>query len=207
MRYTWPKFKLCRREWINLFWTEKYDVKKRRKLPWQHWANMPRLSEYGKLLRNKQVFKRIYALSEKQFKRIVMDLASKYAKNKWLWHDKAVVQFLERRLDSIVLKAWLAKTIMQARQMVVHGHFLLNWKKHNVPSYFVVPGDVIEVKEKLKSSSAYTNAPVNTSSYNVPAWLKTDKSTFKVDVLDLPRVDDIKFPVDVLKVVEYYARS
>lgn len=207
MRYTWPKFKVCRREWINVFGVEKYDVKKRRKLPGQHWANMPRLSEYWKLLRNKQVLKRMYQLSEKQFKRLITDQALKFSKNKWLWHDKAVIQFLERRLDSILLKAGLAKTIMQARQIVTHAHLLLNGKKHNVASYFVNPGDVIEVKEKLRSSAMYTNAPVNTWNYVLPSWLKVNKWDFKIEVLDMPRTDEIKLPVDVLKVIEFYARS
>ena len=70
MRYTGPKFKQCRREGVNLFWSEKYNVKRRRQLPGQHWANQARLTEYGKLLRNKQLLKRLYQLSEKQFKKI-----------------------------------------------------------------------------------------------------------------------------------------
>ena len=90
MRYTGPKFKLCRREGINLFGTPKYDVRKRRKLPGQHGDKMPRLSEYGKLLRNKQVLKRIYQMSEKQFKRFVTDIAAKYSKKEGIDNDKAV---------------------------------------------------------------------------------------------------------------------
>ncbi len=207
MRYTGPKFKLCRREWINLYWTDKYDVRKRRKLPGQHGANMPRLSEYWKMLRNKQVLKRTYWLSEKQFKKIIMVEAQKYSKNKWLDHDKAVLQFLERRLDSIVLKSWLATTISQARQIVSHGHFLLNWKKHNIPSYFVKSWDSIQVREKLRSSALYTNSPLNNWKYVSPSWLKVDTSSLKVDVIDLPRVEDITVPADVLKVIEFYARA
>ena len=118
-------------------------MRKRRGLPGQHGASFARYSEYGKLLRNKQTLKRVYQMSEKQFKRLVMKQAATYAKNKDIGHDKAVFQFLERRLDTIVLRAGFAHTIMQARQMVVHGHFLLNGKKHNVPSYFVQAGDVI----------------------------------------------------------------
>lgn len=80
MRYTWPKFKLCRREQANLFWSDKYDIKKRRSLPWQHGASMKRNSEYGKLLRNKQTLKRSYLLSEKQFRNLVQKQSSKYSK-------------------------------------------------------------------------------------------------------------------------------
>ena len=207
MKYTGPKFRLCRREGINLFWVPKYDVRKRRKLPGQHGWTIPRLSEYGKLLRNKQVLKRMYLLSEKQFKRLVMDIAGKLSKNKWMDHDKAILQTLERRLDAIVLRAGLAKTIMQARQIVNHGHFLLNWKKHNVPSYLVKPGDVISLKEKYKTSPLYADIPLNLPNFNLPSWLKVDKSSFTIEVLDYPKPEEIKVPVDVLKIVEFYARA
>ena len=204
MRYTGPKFKLCRREGINLFGTPKYDVRKRRKLPGQHGDKMPRLSEYGKLLRNKQVLKRIYQMSEKQFKRFVTDIAAKYSKNNNIDYDKAVKVTLERRLDAVLLRSGIAKTIMQARQMITHGHFLLNWKKHNIPSYLVKQGDVIELKEKLKNSPLY--AEVN-SNVKVPSYLKVNTADKKVEVLDLPRAEEIEVPADVLKVVEFYARA
>ncbi len=204
MRYTGPKFKLCRREGINLFGTPKYDVRKRRKLPGQHGDKMPRLSEYGKLLRNKQVLKRIYQMSEKQFKRFVTDIAAKYSKNNNIDYDKAVKVTLERRLDAVLLRSGIAKTIMQARQMITHGHFLLNWKKHNIPSYLVKQGDVIELKEKLKNSPLY--AEVN-SNVKVPSYLKVNAADKKVEVLDLPRAEEIEVPADVLKVVEFYARA
>jgi small subunit ribosomal protein S4 len=203
MRYTGPKFKLCRREGINLFGTPKYDVRKRRKLPGQHGDKIPRLSEYGKLLRNKQVLKRIYQMSEKQFKRFVTDIAAKYSKNAGIDHDKAVKIILERRLDAILYRSGLAKTIMQARQMITHGHFLLNGKKHNIPSYLVKPGDVIELREKLKNSPLY--AEVN-SNVKVPSYLKVNAADKKVEVIDMPREEEIQLPADVLKVIEFYAR-
>jgi small subunit ribosomal protein S4 len=155
MRYTGPKFKLCRREGVNLFGTPKYDVRKRRTLPGQHGGSMSRLSEYGKLLRNKQVLKRIYQMTEKQFKRFVTDIAAKYSKNHNIDYDKAVKITLERRLDAVLYRSGIAKTIIQARQMITHGHFLLNGKKHNIPSYLVKQGDVLELKEKLKNSPLY----------------------------------------------------
>jgi len=204
MRYTGPKFKLCRREGINLFGTPKYDVRKRRKLPGQHGDKMPRLSEYGKLLRNKQVLKRIYQMSEKQFKKFVTEIAAKYSKNKGIDHDKAVKITLERRLDAILLRSGIAKTIMQARQMITHGHFLLNWKKHNIPSYLVKPGDVIELREKLKTSPLYAE---ENNSVKVPSYLKVNSKDKKIEVIDLPREEEIQLPADVLKVIEFYARA
>ena len=204
MRYTGPKFKLCRREGINLFGTPKYDVRKRRTLPGQHGTNIARLSEYGKLLRNKQVLKRLYQMSEKQFKRFVTDIAAKYSKNNNIDYDKAVKITLERRLDAVLLRSWIAKTIMQARQMITHGHFLLNGKKHNIPSYLVKQGDIIELKENLKNSPLYAESSQNV---NTPSHLKVNLSEKKIEIIDLPRVEEINLPADVLKVVEFYARA
>ncbi len=205
MKYTGPKFKLARREGINLFGVPKYDVKKRRGVPGQHGANMPRLSEYGKMLRNKQVLKRMYFMAEKQFRKLVSVTSLRYAKNKGTNHDKALVQFLERRMDSVLVRAGLAKTIMQARQMVVHGHFSLNGQKHNVPSYYVEPGDVIKVRDKAASSALYQGAFDNADSKI--AWLKISKGDKSIEVLDLPDVSEMQLPADVLKVIEFYARA
>lgn len=207
MRYTWPKFKLCRREGINLFGPAKYDVRKRRWLPGQHGASFARYSEYGKLLRNKQTLKRVYQLSEKQFKRLVVTQAGSYAKNKGIGHDKAVFQFLERRLDAIVLRAGLANTIMQARQIVVHGHLLLNGRKHNVPSYFVNEGDIIEVKKKLQPSALYTTCPLMVGNHTLPSRCKVNKKSLSIEIVGMPKDEEISVPVDILQVIEFYARA
>ena len=166
---------------------------------------MPRLSEYGKLLRNKQVLKRVYYMSEKQFAKLVKVTASRYAKNNGLWHDKALLQFLERRLDTVIYRTGLAKTIMQARQMVTHGHFLLNGKKHNIPSYFVSEKDVISLKPRVAKSSLYEEAfgQVNTD----VSRLRVNKADRTIEVLNLPDVEALQSPADVLKVIEYYARA
>jgi len=204
MRYTGPKFKLCRREGVNLFGSSKYDVRKRRILPGQHGRSMVRLSEYWKLLRNKQLLKRNYQMSEKQFKRFVTDIAAKYSKNNGIDHDKAVKIILERRLDVIIYRSWFAKTIMQARQMVTHTHFLLNWKKHNIPSYLVKVWDVIQLREKLKESSLYAE---ENNTIKIPSYLKVNNSDKKIEIIDLPRPEEIEVSADVLKVIEFYARA
>lgn len=206
MKYTGPKFKLCRREQVNLFGPAKYDVKKQRKLPWQHGANMVRLSEYGKLLRNKQVLKRSYFLTEKQFSGIVKNTSSKYAKNKGMSHDAALYTLLERRLDSVLFRSGFAKTIMQARQMIVHGHFQLNGVKHNVPSTFVKVGDKIELRKKLQDSPLYSNMTI-AKGYKVPSWLKVNPNSYTIETLSLPVVGEIPTHADILKVIEFYARA
>ena len=204
-RYTGAKFKLCRREGINLFGPEKYNVKNRRGMPGQHGATMPRQTEYYKLLRNKQVLKRMYGMNEKQFRNLVNVTSKKYAKNKGQEHDFVLTQFLNRRLDNVILSAGFARTIMQARQMIVHEHFLLNGKKHNVPSYFVNPNDILTLKKSLQSSGLYD---LDTKNFQAPVWLSVNYASFEVKVLELPGGTETEgLPVDVLKVIEFYARA
>ena len=205
MKYTWPKFRLCRREQVNLFWPTKYNLKKRRTLPWQHHENMVRHSEYWKLLRNKQVLKRSYFLTEKQFAKIVKVTAAKYSKNKNIRHDFALFQLLESRLDALVLRSWFADTIIQARQMVNHWNFLINGEKHNIPSSYLKEWDVISVKQKLQSSPLFSHVWTN-HSIQVPSWLKVDKNNLKIEVLSLPKMWEINTTADILKVIEFYAR-
>ncbi|MEI6426323.1 MAG: 30S ribosomal protein S4 [Candidatus Absconditabacteria bacterium] len=205
MRYTGPKFKLCRREQVDLFGAKKYNIKNNRNLPGQHGANMQRYSEYGKLLRNKQVLKRSYGLSEKQFARIVTEIAPQYSKNNKVTLDTALFQFLERRMDSLVYRAGFANTIMQARQMVTHGHFLLNGGKHNIPSTFLQAGDVVTVKKALTNSPLYAQSLDGKT--KVPSWIKTNKNTYSIEIVSFPVPGEIGVNADVLKVIEFYARA
>ncbi len=190
-----------------MFGPQKYDVRKRRGLPGQHGQNNVRYSEYGKLLRNKQVLKRVYQLSEKQFKKLVTDQAANYAKNKGIGHDKATFQFLESRMDTIVLRAGLAQTIMQARQQVTHGHFQVNNVKHNVPSYIVQVGDIINVRAKLHNSALYQSSPMLAGTNAIPSWIKVNKKDFTLEIVDLPKNEEVSVPVDILQVIEFYARA
>ncbi len=208
MRYTWPKFKLCRREQFNLFWSSKYNLKKRRSVPGQHWSNMQRYSEYWKLLRNKQKLKRQYLLTEKQFRKIVKEKSSKFSKNKWVSHDLALFMFLEIRLDTLVYRSGLAQTIMQARQMVNHWHFLLNWRKHNIPSTVIKIWDKIELRWHLHTSPLYSQAWTD-SKVQIPTWIKIDKKSFWFELIDLPSYSswDTNKAGEVLKVIEFYARA
>jgi len=129
-------------------------------------------------------------LSERQFVRLVKEVAAKYAKNKNITHDTALFQFLEKRMDSSVYRSGLAKTIMQARQMVTHGHFLLNGKKHNIPSSFVRIGDKISLKEKLKDSTLYSQNATETKG-KIPSWIKLDKTANALEILNDPQVGEL----------------
>lgn len=206
MKYTGPKFKLCRREQVNLFGSAKYDIKNRRSLPGQHGASMKRTSEYGRLLRNKQVLKRSYLLSEKQFSKLVQKHSAKYSKNNEISHDAALYIFLEARMDSIIYRSGLAQTIMQARQMANHGHFLLNGRKHNIPSTFLKVGDKISLKGKLLDSPLYAGASVN-KNLKIPSWIKVDRNKYEIEILSLPKLWELWVLADILKVIEFYARA
>lgn len=205
MRYTGPKMKLCRREQKNLFWPAKYNIDKDTALPGKSGRTMVRLSEYGKLLRNKQVLKRMYQMSEKQFSRLVNDTALKISKNGGLTHDAALYQLLERRADALLVRAGIASTIMQARQMITHGHWLLNGVKHNIPSYFVKPGDVLSVRKSLQNSTLYANSTQKVQ--HIPFWITTNPTQMSVTLNQVPTHEEGKeLPADLLKVIEFYAR-
>ena len=206
MKYTGPKFKRCRREQTNLFGSAKYDIKKRRSLPGKSGTGMARYSEYGKLLRNKQALKRSYLLSEKQFSTIVKQKSQRYAKNNNMSHDDALFQFLENRFDVIVLRSGLANSIMQARQMVNHGHFTLNGVKHNIPSTLLNPGDKIAVREKLQDSPLYSQAWSDKNA-TPPSRIAVQKKDFSIELLSDPKIGEIDSGFDLLKVIEFYARA
>lgn len=205
MRYTGPKMKLCRREQKNLFWPTKYNIDKNTSLPGKSGRAMVRLSEYGKLLRNKQVLKRMYQMSEKQFSRMVNETALKLSKNKGMTHDAALYQLLERRVDAVLVRAGVASTIMQARQMITHGHWLLNGIKHNIPSYYIKPGDVLTVRKSLQNSPLYSTTANH--SQNIPFWITSNPSAMSIELNQLPTHEEGKeLPADLLKVIEFYAR-
>lgn len=205
MRYTGPKMKLCRREQKNLFGPTKYNIDKNTSLPGKSGKAMVRLSEYGKLLRNKQVLKRMYQMTEKQFSRMVNETALKLSKNKGMTHDAALYQLLERRADALLVRAGVASTIMQARQMITHGHWLLNGIKHNIPSYYVKPGDVLTVRKSLQNSPLYSGTANHAQS--VPFWITSNPSAMSIELNQLPMNDEGKeLPADLLKVIEFYAR-
>lgn len=91
--------------------------------------------------------------------------------------------------------------------MVTHGHILLNNKKHNIPSYFVQTGDVVELKKRLQTSPLYANAPVMGGNQVIPSRVKVNKKTYTVEVVDMPKQEEVSVPVDILKVIEFYARA
>jgi small subunit ribosomal protein S4 len=206
MRYTGPKMKLCRREGYNLFGTEKYNLENNHRRV----KRAGKLSEFGVQLRKKQAAKRQFGLTEKQFSRYY----SKAVKAAGVTGD-AMLRMLETRLDTVVLRANFARTIMQARQCVGHAHFLVNGKKLNIPSYEVRIGDVITIKEKMKESALYKTlveefqafASKNATAQIASAkWLTVDPKKLSITITALPEKGDFDQMIDVQRIIEFYSK-
>jgi small subunit ribosomal protein S4 len=206
-RYTGPVCRLCRREGTKLFlkgercYTDKCSVLKRQYAPGQHGQVRKKLSEYGLQLREKQKAKRYYGILESQFAKY-FDMANKRA---GITGDN-LLQILESRLDNVVYRLGFGTSRPEARQFVLHGHFLVNGKKVNIPSYLVKPGDVISLKEKSKSSERIKNVLEITASRTVPKWLDMDKENLSATVVSLPQREDIDLPIEERLIVELYSK-
>lgn len=207
MRYTWPKKKLCRREWVNLFGTEKYDLSQSKRTL----LKSRKTSEFGGQLRKKQLAKRMFGLSEKQFA-AYYDKASKSKAAGTTW-DK-MLRMLELRLDNVVYRANFARTRMQSRQFVSHAHFKLNGVNVDVPSIAVKVGDVIELRDKMKESPLYKSlleeleefSKQNKASVSKTKWIEVDAKNIKITIKALPENEDFDQVIDIQKIIEFYSK-
>ncbi len=200
-RYTGPKFRLCRREGVNLFGNRKYDVEKRDYPPGQHGqGRRSKLSNYGIQLREKQKVKRVYGVLEKQFR-----LYYEKAANAGGITGHVLLQLLERRLDNAVYRLGLAVTRPQARQIVNHGLICVNGKRVDIPSFQVKIGDQITIK-KEKSQAFIKEIIESNKERAVAKWLKFDEKAIKGEVLALPDRDDVQFPINEQYIVELYSK-
>ena len=160
-----------------------------------------KLSEYGMQLREKQKAKFIYGVLEKPFR----NYYTKAEKMEGQTGENMMI-LLERRLDNVVFRMGFGRTRRETRQMVDHKHILVNGKCVNIPSYLVKAGDVIEVKEKAKSSQRYKDALEVTAGRLVPAWLDVDQENLRGTVKELPSRDEIDVPVNEMLIVELYSK-
>ncbi len=160
-----------------------------------------KISEYGLQLREKQKAKFIYGMLEKPF-RNAYDKASKM---KGMVGENLMI-LLETRIDNVLFRAGLGRTRMEARQIVDHREILVNGKCVNIPSYRIKAGDVIEVKEKAKSSQRFKDIVEMTGARAVAPWLESDLENLKVTVLQLPTREMIDVPVDEMLIVELYSK-
>ena len=158
-------------------------------------------SEYAMQLTEKQKVKFVYGILEKQF-RAYYEKASRAGGNT----GEVLLSLIERRLDNVVYRLGFANTRRQARQLVNHGHFTVNGKRVNIPSYSVRTGDVIAVSEKSAQNSFYKKLKEDDAFVAAPKWLDRDKNTLQGKVLALPARDDIDFEIEEHLIVELYSK-
>lgn len=209
-RHTGPVCKLCRREGEKLFlkgercFTAKCSFEKRSYPPGVHGRRARfrrRTSDFGTQLREKQKARRIYGLMERQFRRYFREAERRKGVT-----GANLLQILESRLDNIVYRLGFASSRAQARQLVRHGHFEVNGRKTNIPSYLVKPGDAIAVRAISKKKAHFENLAEVMEHRFLPDWLSVDVETLSGRVLALPTREEIEVPLDEHLIVEFYSR-
>jgi small subunit ribosomal protein S4 len=160
-----------------------------------------RLSEYGRQLAEKQKLRISYGLKERQFRNVIQKAMKSIEQT-----DLAVMRILEKRLDNVVLKMGVASSRAQARQLVVHGHILVNGRKTNIPSYSVKKGDVISLKKKLQESSLCKDLTLKLKNYTPPTWISLDKKQLEAKIVNDPQDKDLETSIDLPQVIEFYSR-
>ncbi len=204
--YREAKCRLCRREGGKLFlkgdkcYNGKCPFEKRPMAPGQHGLGRKKVSEYGQQLREKQKVKRIYGVQEGQFRAYY----EKADRMKGITGEN-MLSLLERRLDNVIFRMGIGVSRSQARQLVNHGHFLVNGKKVNVPSFIVKVGDVVTVKES-KNSNKFFEELKATKGGNTPKWLEFDNEKLQGKILALPARDDIDSQIAEHMIVELYSK-
>ena len=208
-RYTGPSCRLCRREGCKLHLkgercnSDKCSLNRRAQAPGQHGAanNRRRVKEYSLQLREKQKAKRYYGILEKQFKNYFEKADRKEGQT-----GENLLTMIERRLDNVVYRLGFASTRREARQLVNHGHYTVNGKSVNIPSYLVDVNDVIAVSEKSSSNNRFKKMKEDDAFIAAPKWLERDKNTLSGKVIALPARDDIDFEIAENLIVELYSK-
>jgi len=206
-RYTGAVCRQCRREGLKLFlkgercYTDKCAIERRNYPPGEHGQARPKFSEYSVQLREKQKLRRIYGVLEGQFRRYfaMADRARGVT-------GETLLQLLERRLDNIVYRLGFATSRAEARQLVRHGHFRVNDRKVNVPSFQVKAGDVVSVRERSRKVTRIQEALELAQRRGVPEWLDVQAETFTGVVKALPARADLTMPINEKLVVELYSK-
>ena len=181
--------------------TEKCAFERRAYPPGQHGQGRIKFSEYGLQLREKQKVRRMYGLLEKQFR----NLFAKADRLRGITGENFLTM-LERRFDNIIYRAGFANSRSEARQLVRHGHFLVNGKKVNIPSLLISKGDEIAIREKSHNLTQIKAAIEGAKRKEIPQWLEMSPADFKIKVRDLPARDDITAPIEERLIVELYSK-
>jgi len=207
-RYTGPVCRLCRREGVKLFlkgdrcYTDKCSLERKEGFPGEH-GEVPRrrMSEYGLQLREKQKARRIYGIMEKQFRNYF-----ERAERKKGITGENLLRALECRLDNVVYRLGFAPSRRAARQLVRHGHFQVNGRKVNIPSYQVKPKDVVKVREKSRNLGVIHESLRAVERMGRVSWLRVDKVKLEGEVLDYPTRDQMPEAITEKLIVELYSK-
>jgi len=206
-RYTGPVCKLCRREGVKLFLKgdkciTKCTLERRNTRPGQHGSGRPRkASGYALQLREKQKVRRTYGILERQFSKHFETAARRPGRT-----GQTLLEILEMRLDNLVYRLGFADSRAQARQLVCHGHFAVNGRKTDIPSFIAKPNDVISVRERSKGLEYFKIREKLLGDKGVPAWLSLDINALSGRVASLPTRTELELPFEEQMVVEYYQR-
>ena len=206
-RYTEAVCKLCRRVGQKLFlkgercYTDKCAINRRAYAPGQHGQGRKKTSEYGLQLRAKQMTRRFYGVLENQFHHYYEMATTMQGKA----GDNLLI-LLESRLDNVVYRCGWASSRAEARQLVVHGHFTVNGKKVDIPSYLVKPGETIAIKDSSRQSDKFKAVLEANSARPVPKWLDVDAQNAQAKVVEMPTREEIDLEVDETLIVELYSK-
>jgi small subunit ribosomal protein S4 len=206
-RYTGADCRRCRREKVKLFLkgskceSPKCPFESRPFPPGQHGRGRTKETEYLLQLREKQKARRVYGVLEKQFRRYYEEANRQKGKT-----GEVLLQILESRLDNVVYRAGFAKSRDMARQLVRHGHFVVNGGKVDIPSYRVTPQDIVEVREGSRALAPFEVARAEAGSKSVPAWLEAIPTQMKILVHGVPVRQVIDTPVQEQLIVELYSK-
>ena len=207
-RYAGPVCRLCRREGMKLFlkgercYGEKCAIERRNVPPGQHGkGRRARLLGYGLQLREKQKVKRMYGVLERQFRRYF-----EAADRKKGVTGEMLLQLLERRLDNVVYRLGFATSRPQARQLVRHGHFTVNGRRADVPSFSVRAGDTVEVRTSSAKNATIVYAMEEVKGRGIPEWLELNVETLTGRLTTVPTRDQLNLPVQEQLIVELYSK-
>lgn len=206
-RYTGAVCKLCRREGKKLFlkgdrcYTGKCAVDRRSYAPGQHGQGRKKTSEYGMQLRAKQQARRYYGIQEGQFHKYFL-----MAERKQGMTGENLLRICESRLDNVAYLLGWASSRAEARQLTTHGHYLVNGKKVDIPSYLLKAGDVVSLREKSRDSEKFKAVLEANASRPVPEWLDKNGDDLTAKVVKLPDREQIEVPVEEHLIVEFYSK-
>jgi small subunit ribosomal protein S4 len=207
-RYTASSCRVCRREGAKLFlkgqrcYTEKCAFDKRSYAPGQHGKGQrTKLSNYGLQLREKQKVKKIYGILERQFRKYFQSAS----RSKGITGSK-LLELLERRLDNVIFRSCFASSRPEARQIVMHGHVLVNNRKVDIPSYSVKSGDIVVIKPKEKTAKRVKESVEKLKDRGLPSWIEVDKEGLKSKIARLPERSDMAADIKEQLIVELYSK-